>query len=618
MNGKRVGVIVEVNNQISKVGVYSLLNDNNVIWNGELLSGIKVGAYLTINQNDIKIIAMVSSEKVVDQLNTVSSAEFDNRFHKNTINRIVEIKIKGVIENNEFKITSKYTPMIGNEVSLTSDDELSKIYGVNENDKTIIVGQTIIEGFPAKIPINKFFASHIGIFGNTGSGKSNTLHKMYLELFKTEFIESIKEKSKFFVIDFNGEYCKDNIFGLDVEDRLILDINTRNPGDKLQIKADYLFDADILSILFDARPATQVPFLKNAVKKYLQINNSDDYSKMEIGLLVCILKQIKSNSSIDLLSNWISAALNAGITTEKIKPLNEIYSKFKYGSQTLSTPDGEIILKDAQLTDKGKDYLRIDEIESELKTNFESKTKIKQFLSFLEFQRVYEITFSSTKSDFINPLFSRIRPALESLDKVVNVSESTAENLYKTINIISLVHSNTDIKRLIPMLLSKMLYDEHKKIFSQNGVIQTVHLIIDEAHNILNSQHKSVGDDWQDYRLSVFEEIIKEGRKFGFYLTLASQRPADISPTIMSQLHNYIIHRLVNEKDLQMIENTMPTIDSTTYHNIPLLGQGEAIITGTALKIPIVIKVDKEETTRPNSDDICLTKLWNGTSNNVS
>lgn len=618
MNGKRVGVIVEVNNQISKVGVYSLLNDNNVIWNGELLSGIKVGAYLTINQNDIKIIAMVSSEKVVDQLNTVSSAEFDNRFHKNTINRIVEIKIKGVIENNEFKITSKYTPMIGNEVSLTSDDELSKIYGVNENDKTIIVGQTIIEGFPAKIPINKFFASHIGIFGNTGSGKPNTLHKMYLELFKTEFIESIKEKSKFFVIDFNGEYCKDNIFGLDVEDRLILDINTRNPGDKLQIKADYLFDADILSILFDARPATQVPFLKNAVKKYLQINNSDDYSKMEIGLLVCILKQIKSNSSIDLLSNWISAALNAGITTEKIKPLNEIYSKFKYGSQTLSTPDGEIILKDAQLTDKGKDYLRIDEIESELKTNFESKTKIKQFLSFLEFQRVYEITFSSTKSDFINPLFSRIRPALESLDKVVNVSESTAENLYKTINIISLVHSNTDIKRLIPMLLSKMLYDEHKKIFSQNGVIQTVHLIIDEAHNILNSQHKSVGDDWQDYRLSVFEEIIKEGRKFGFYLTLASQRPADISPTIMSQLHNYIIHRLVNEKDLQMIENTMPTIDSTTYHNIPLLGQGEAIITGTALKIPIVIKVDKEETTRPNSDDICLTKLWNGTSNNVS
>ena len=71
MTGKRVGVIVEVNDQFSKVGVYSLLNDLNVIWDGEILSGIKVGAYLTINQNDVKIIATVSSEKVIDQQNCI-------------------------------------------------------------------------------------------------------------------------------------------------------------------------------------------------------------------------------------------------------------------------------------------------------------------------------------------------------------------------------------------------------------------------------------------------------------------------------------------------------------------------------------------------------------------
>ena len=56
---------------------------------------------------------------------------------------------------------------------------------------------------------------------------------------------------------------------------------------------------------------------------------------------------------------------------------------------------------------------------------------------------------------------------------------------------------------------------------------------------------------WKDYRLEVFEEIIKEGRKFNFYITIASQRPADISPTIISQIHNYFIHRLVNENDLK-------------------------------------------------------------------
>ena len=610
MNGKRVGVIVEVNNQVSKVGVYSLLNDDSIIWKGELLSGIKVGAYLTINQNDVKIITIVSSEKVVDQQNTVNSNEFDNRFHKDTINRIVEIQTKGVIENNKFKISSKYTPMVGNEVSLTTNEELSKIYGLKEDDKTIVIGKTIMEEYPVKIPIDKFFASHIGIFGNTGSGKSNTLHKLYLELLESEFKENIKEKSKFFVVDFNGEYRGDNIFGLDSVDKIAIDINTRNPRDKLEIKSEYLFDADILSILFDARPATQVPFLKKSVKKYLEIENAEGYSKIEIGLLIFILKLIKNNINIDLLNNWIMAALNTGISSDIVEPLNEICSNFKYGSQILLTPDGDVILEDAQLTDEGKDYLRIDEIELELKTNFENKSKLKQFLSFLEFQRVYEITYTSTKSDFINPLFNRIRPAIESLDKVVMVSETSTINSYKTMNIISLVHANTDIKRLIPMLMSKMLYDEHKKIVSENGIQHTLHLIIDEAHNILNSQHKSVGDDWQDYRLSVFEEIIKEGRKFGFYLTLASQRPADISPTIMSQLHNYVIHRLVNERDLQMIANTMPTVDLATYRSIPLLGQGEAIITGTALSIPIVAKVDKEEIAHPDSDDVCLTKLW--------
>ena len=269
MTGKRVGVIVEVNDQFSKVGVYSLLNDLNVIWNGEILSGIKVGAYLTINQNDVKIIATVSSEKVIDQQNSVKSEEFDNRFHKNSVNRVIELKSKGIIENNEFKITSKYVPMIGNEVAVTTKDELNIIYGLKENDETIIIGKTILEGYPVQIPINKFFASHIGIFGNTGSGKSNTLHKLYLELLRSNYKENIMKKSKIFIIDFNGEYCSSNIFGLENTDRKIIQINTRNPVDKIDIKSNYLFDADILSILFDARPATQVPFLKKSVSKFL-------------------------------------------------------------------------------------------------------------------------------------------------------------------------------------------------------------------------------------------------------------------------------------------------------------------------------------------------------------
>lgn len=178
-------------------------------------------------------------------------------------------------------------------------------------------------------------------------------------------------------------------------------------------------------------------------------------------------------------------------------------------------------------------------------------------------------------------------------------------------NIINLVNANQEIKRLVPMMLSKMIYDRQKEEVSQNSkIMKTCHLIIDEAHNILSSEFRRNGDSWQDFRLSVFEEIIKEGRKFGFFLTLASQRPADISPTIISQLHNFFVHRLVNEIDLRMLENTMPTLDKNSYNEISSLGQGEAIITGNAMRVPVIVKVSKEKYNRPKSDDIVLTDLW--------
>lgn len=608
MINKTIGVIVEVNDQYSKVGVYNLVNDTKVIWRGEILSGIKVGAYLTVNQNDIRIIASVVSEKIIDQQNTVQSEEFDNRFHKNSINRVIELKTKGVIENHEFKITSKYVPMIGNEVTLTTQDELKIVYGLKKNEKIISIGKTVLEEYSVQIPINRFFASHIGIFGNTGSGKSNTLHKLYLELFRSKQIEKILSKSKFYIIDFNGEYCGNDMFGVSQSQKHLLRINTRLNSDKLDILSNYLFDADILSLLFDARPATQVPFLKKAISQFSKIGDENHYARFEIGLLKSILKTIKGPNNIEHVESWILAARNNKVDESLLEKLITMGSEMDYGNSKLRI-EGIPIIENGLFQDEGIKHLRLDEIEKKLSENYSHVTKLKRFLMFLEFQRVFEIFHNSTKADFINPLFNRIRPAIESLDKVINIIDKKDSEEYP-ITIISLLDANKDISRLLPMLLSKMIYDEHKKKVQGETVQNTTHLIIDEAHNILNSQHKSIGDDWQDYRLSIFEEIIKEGRKFGFYLTLSSQRPADISPTIMSQLHNYVIHRLVNDKDLSMLENTMPTLDLFTYKTIPMLGQGEAIITGTAFKIPILVKVEKEETIRPNSDDVVLTELW--------
>ncbi|WP_432490503.1 hypothetical protein, partial [Flavonifractor plautii] len=90
------------------------------------------------------------------------------------------------------------------------------------------------------------------------------------------------------------------------------------------------------------------------------------------------------------------------------------------------------------------------------------------------------------------------------------------------------------MRKVIPMLLCKHLYDQKKENDPTNA--RYLNLIVDEAHNILSLESSRESEAWRDYRLETFEEIVKEGRKFGVFLTLASQRPHDISPTIISQL----------------------------------------------------------------------------------
>ncbi|MBN2918985.1 ATP-binding protein [Enterococcus avium] len=612
---KKLGVIVAVDGVMSQVGMYSMSNDADFIWYGDVLTGPKIGAFLTINQNSVKIIATVSTEKIIDQQNTIRSVEFDNRYSKGSINRIITLNTKGVIEKGKFQVTSKYVSMIGNEVTLTTKEELKIIYGIENNVPSIYIGKSILEGHPINISIDRFFASHIGIFGNTGSGKSNTLHKIYLQLLDSSYREMIFKKSQFYLIDFNGEYTGPNHFGVSEENgKKIFKINTRDASksDKLPVKKEYLFDADILSILFDARPATQVPFLRNAIKFYnKQQFDGEKFAKLVVGIYKRILTT-SSTARAGSKKDWEDLAKKYVKNDQLFEVLNsleyypgkhsyKISKDYWINENTEITVDKQILLRLVKGSEDGLTEL--------LTYKFNSCSEIKKLEMFLDFQKIFETTWNKFNIEHINPLFSRIENSLSSLEKVVDIKEDILTD-YGTFNIISLIRANQEITRLVPMLISKMIYDIQKNAVAGGKVVQTKHLIIDEAHNILNGDIRGSGDTWQDYRLSVFEEIIKEGRKFGFYLTLSSQRPSDISPTILSQTHNYFIHRLVNEKDLKILENTMPTLDRNSFRMIPNLGQGEVIITGNAMKVPVFVKIKKEEINRPYSDDVVLTNLW--------
>ena len=475
-----------------------------------------------------------------------------------------------------------------------------------KNEVEFVIGKDLQYGLKIDLPWNKIFNTHIGIFGNTGSGKSNTLTNLYKILLNHKKL-NVKESS-FVFIDFNGEYTGDKVL---CSDKIIYELNTHqdNEGNKFPIKSDSFWDEEVLSILFHATEKTQKPFLKNLIERRNKYFNKD-ISKEE-NLEIYLKKTYENifnntNPKKETLELIKKVLQKIEVDTEKIKQIEWFNNCFKIKNNSIySSNNGEYF----------KTFLSIDTIKlKEVFSPFD-ELEIRARLDLIN-----GLLSNFVQYDNINPLLSRIESISVSLKKIINIveedepkentpEENTSEE--NNLEVISLRNCNQEIKKMFPILLAKEYFKEHKEQ-NKNEVKKTFHLIIDEAHNILSQQSNREAESWKDYRLELFEEIIKEGRKFGFFLTVASQRPADISETIMSQFHNFFIHRLINEKDLRLIDNVISTLDRSSKQLIPVLPQGACIVTGTAFDFPKIIQVDKIENReeRPNSDDIDLEKIW--------
>jgi len=211
--------------------------------------------------------------------------------------------------------------------------------------------------------------------------------------------------------------------------------------------------------------------------------------------------------------------------------------------------------------------------------------------------------------EHLSPLIKRLEKRILDLEKVLIIKDYEKGSA-RNFTVVSLRNVNMDIRKMLPMLLVKEAYDKKKR---ENNKSHSLHIIVDEAHNILSSNSDRESKEWKDYRLETFEEIIKEGRKFNVFMTISSQRPSDISPTIISQLHNYFLHRLINNNDLLAVEKTIAYLDKVSADSLPSLATGTCILAGLMAKIPVVIKVDKisNDKHQPQSHNINLVEKWN-------
>lgn len=178
-------------------------------------------------------------------------------------------------------------------------------------------------------------------------------------------------------------------------------------------------------------------------------------------------------------------------------------------------------------------------------------------------------------------------------------------NYYKRsqIIIIDLNSAEDEIVEVISCVLSRILYDTVKQIEPRN--IFPVNLILEEAHRYI-----SINQERLFLRANhIFERIAKEGRKYGLFLMISSQRPSELSKTVLSQCSNFIVHRIQNPEDLSHIKQITPHVSDAVLKRLPSIPTQQALIFGHAVNLPALFKVNNADPL-PRSDNNSISKNW--------
>jgi uncharacterized protein len=192
----------------------------------------------------------------------------------------------------------------------------------------------------------------------------------------------------------------------------------------------------------------------------------------------------------------------------------------------------------------------------------------------------------------------------EFLARMVGLKAATGGHTKdKQIVIVDMNAVQDEVIELVSAVVARMLFRLLRYADPRNRF--PIHLLLEEAHRYVASTPSRYAVD----AAKVFERIAKEGRKYGMFIMVASQRPSELSKTVLSQCSNFVVHRIQNPDDLSQIRQMTPFISEAVLKRLPSLPKQHALVFGTSVNLPTTFKV-REASPRPRSDDTRIVDLW--------
>ena len=530
---------------------------------------------------------------------------------------VIKIRFLGEYINGKYVNGVIRKPLLSSKIRIINEPELKELIG-SKSQKSFELGHSAIyKNYTVYPQINSFFSNHFFICGNSGAGKTHGISRIIQNVFSDPTISN--ENANLFLFDAYGEY-KNALKG----------ISTYNPNYQYKFITSNIQDADDvpleipvsllklddMALLLQASSHSQLPIIERTIRlAKIFSQNSEESERYKNHLIAkALLAILFSNQTTAHKKNEIFTIIEVCHTEDfnsdsRIAGLGysrsfsecfEIDSNGNFGESVLIT---DYILKHVD-----------DELE-------ETKEPTIYSYSMLDFSKALEFTlisegFQNNSKVYDDAIMIKVRLASILNTKVgtyfVNKGYVTPEDFVKNLimkngkkaQIININLEDVDdvYAKVIVKIICRLLFEYTKSL--KNRASMPIHMILEEAHRYIQKDN-----DTFLLGYNIFDRIAKEGRKYGAILGIISQRPVEISDTVIAQVSNFLIFKMTHPKDLKYIEEMLPNISSDVIEKQKTLQPGNCVAFGGAFKIPMIVHMDMPDPP-PYSSNCDVSSCW--------
>ena len=567
---------------------------------------LKEGTAVTINLMNLHLIFEDKDKKILGEVDDMDGD-------------IVKARFLGEIINGRLYGGVIRKPSLDSTIRVITKEEIPLIVGESKPGFMPLGVSPFYNDFPVYMNVNSFFSNHFAIFGNSGSGKSCGVSRIIQNMFHDKNL--FPYKSNIIMFDSSAEYYNAfrnlNEINPNFHYRFFSTNEIDGVGEKIRVPI-WLLNVDDLCLLLQITNHSQIPIIERMLKLALIFSESGDISKQYKNHLIAkaVMTILYTNETAANKRNEIFSIL-ASCSTDEFNleaPIQGIGYTRKFRECFLIDGQGQF----------SESVLLTEYVSSFIKEEFESyEPKGGNYYDLDTLEKALNFTLISegwlrNENTYGDAVTIRVR--LHSLiigeyAKYFDVKDYVTQEQYLSSLLISdskkyqLVNINFDdvddwFAKVITKVYTRIIFAFAKGLKDRGSI--PFNIIVEEAHRYIQNDTDSFLIGY-----NIFDRVAKEGRKYGVLLGLISQRPVELSDTVISQCSSFLIFKMNHPTDVEYIRKMVPNISDEIIEKQKALQSGTCLGFGMAFTIPLIVKL-KMPDPEPKSGNCDVVNIWNG------